>query len=202
MTSKLSFLKFNPPIFFLFSFHHVNFAKLQCLNLNFANSASRKPREYQMPGFASVLMILCAYLSLIEATWTFSISALLFFSHAVSASCQISMLWLASRKLRECQMPGVSSVLVTLCACPFYHWSDYHFNIAIYQSWWSFTFNLLQERCVNARCLGFPASLWRYAHFLSTIEAGVILTCHILHQESHRSRIYRGRIYRKGFKNG
>ena len=64
---KLCFLKLNLPIFYLFSFHHVNFVKLQCLNMNFANSASRKPREYQMPGFASVLVILCAYLSLIEA---------------------------------------------------------------------------------------------------------------------------------------
>ena len=95
MTSKLSFLKFNPPIFYLLSFHYVNIAKLQCLNLNFSNSASRKPREYQMPGFASVLVILCAHLSLIEATWIISLLALLFFSHAVSASCKISMLWLA-----------------------------------------------------------------------------------------------------------
>ena len=33
--------------------------------------------------------------------------------------------------------------------------NDYHFNITIYHSWWNFTFNLLQERCVNARCWGF-----------------------------------------------
>ena len=129
MTSKLSFLKFNPPILFLFSFNDVNSAKLQCLNLNFANSASRKPREYQMPGFASVLMILCAYLLLIEATWTFSISALLFFSHAVSVSCQISMLWLASRKLRECQMPGVSSIFMKLCAISIYYQIGYRFDV-------------------------------------------------------------------------
>ena len=177
MTSKLSFLKFNPPIFYLFSFHDVNLTKLQCLKINFANSASIKPRE------------LCAHLSLIEAIWTISILSMLFLSHVISASCQMSMLWLDSRKLRECQMTGVSRVLVTLCACPFYHWSDYHFNIVIYQSWWRFTFNLLQERCVNGRCLRFPASLWRYAHFLSTIEAGVIMTCRILQQDSRRSRI-------------
>ena len=84
----------------------------------------------------------------------------------------------------------VSSVLVTLCACHFYHWSDYHFNISIYQVRWSSTFNLFQERCVNARCLGFPASLWRYTHFLSTIEAGIIMTCRILRHGSCRSRIY------------
>ena len=54
----------------------------------------------------------------------------------------------APRKVRERQMPGVSNFLVTLCVYPFYHWSDYHFNIAIYQSWWNFTFNFLQERCV------------------------------------------------------
>ena len=36
-------------------------------------------------------------------------------------------------------------------------------------------FGLLQESCVNVRCLGFPASWWHYAPVLSIIEATAIL---------------------------
>ena len=50
--------------------------------------ASRKPREYQMPGVSSVLVILCACLSLIEATTMNYFN----FSVAILLSCGLSKL--------------------------------------------------------------------------------------------------------------
>ena len=132
-----------------------------------------------MPGVSSVLVILCACLSLIEATTMNHIN----FSVAILLSCGLSKLsdfyaltcskkvaWMsdawgfqrlgdimrlsflslkrlpfqhfhlsssmklhiqfASRKVRERQMPGVSSVFMTLCAFPLYYRSGRHYDVS------------------------------------------------------------------------
>ena len=132
-----------------------------------------------MPGVSSVLVILCACLSVVEATtmnhFNFSVAILLScglskvsdfhalacfkkaawmsdawgfqrlgdimrlsflslkrlpFQHCHLASSMKLHIQFASRKVRERQMPGVSSVFLTLCAFPLHYRSGRHYDVS------------------------------------------------------------------------
>ena len=144
-----------------------------------------------MPGVSSVLVILCACLSLIEATTMNYFN----FSVAILLSCGLSKLsdfYLLACFKKAAWMSDAWGFqrLGDIMRLSFLSLKRLPFQNCHLSSSMKLHIQLLQERCVNARCLGFPTSLWRYTHFLSTIEAGIIMTCRILRHGSCRSRIY------------